>query len=127
MLHILTDEQISPDVAVAARKLCRGIQITTLFEWEDGHFVGSPDGEILREAACQKMTLLSFDLRTIPALLRTWGEQGTPHGGLIFVDEKSIPQSDIGGMARGLYKLWKFQGDADWTNRCFFLQQVRKQ
>jgi hypothetical protein len=127
MLHILTDEQISPEVAVAAGRLCRGVPITTLFEWMDGHFVGAPDGEILREAARQKMTLLSFDLRTIPALLRTWGEQGTAHGGLIFVDEKSIPQSDIGGMARALCELWKFQGDADWTNRCFFLRQVRKQ
>ena len=32
MLHILTDEQISPEVAVATRKLCRWIQITTIFE-----------------------------------------------------------------------------------------------
>ena len=126
MLHILTDEHISPEVAVAARKLCRGIQITALFEWLEGHFVGSPDGEILREAARQKMTLLSFDLRTIPALLRTWGEQGTDHGGLIFVDEKSIAQSDIGGIARALSELWKLQGEADWTNRCFFLQHPRK-
>ena len=126
MLHILTDEQISPEVAVAARKLCRGIQITTIFEWLDGHFVGSPDGEILREAARQKMTLLSFDLRTMPSLLRTWGEQGIDHGGLIFVDEKSITQSDIGGMARALCELWKLLGDADWTNRCFFLQPPRK-
>ena len=126
MLHILTDEQISPEVAVAARKLCRGIRTTTLFEWMEGHFVGAPDGEILREAARQKMTLLSFDLRTIPALLRSWGEQGTAHGGLIFVDEKSIPQSHVGGTARALCELWKVQGDSDWTNRCFFLQPPGK-
>ena len=126
MLHILTDEQISPKVAVAARKLSRGMQITTIFQWLNGHFVGSPDGEILREAARQKMTLLSFDLRTIPTLLRAWGEQGIDHGGLIFVDEKSIPQSDIGGLARALCELRRLQGDADWTNRCFFLQPPRK-
>jgi hypothetical protein len=126
MLQILTDEQISPAVALAARKLCRGIQITTLFDWMDGHFVSSPDGEILREAARQKLTLVSFDRRTIPPLLRVWGEQGIAHGGLIFVDDKSIPQHDIGGMARSLCALWKFLGDADWTNRCFFLQPPRK-
>jgi hypothetical protein len=126
MLQILTDEQISPEVAVAAPRLCLGIPITTLFEWMDGHFVGSPDGEILREAARQKLTLLSFDLRTIPKLLRAWGEQGIDHGGLIFVDEKSIPQHDIGGLARSLCALWKLLGDADWTNRCFFLQRPRK-
>src|SRR4051794_32761538 len=111
MLHILTDEQISPEVAVAAHKLCRGIKITTLFQWLDGHFVGSTDEEILREAARQQMTLLSFDLRTIPSLLRTWGEQEIDHGGLIFVDEKSIAQNDLGGIARALCELWKFLGD----------------
>jgi len=126
MLHILTDEQISPEVAVAARKLCRGIQIKTLFEWMDGHFVGSPDGEILREAAHQKITLLSFDLRTIPPLLRMWGEQGTDHGGIIFIDEKSISQNDIGGLARALCEVWNILGKVDWTNRFFFLQQPRK-
>ena len=126
MLHILTDEQISPGVAVAARRLCGGIQITTLFEWMDGHFVSAPDREILREAASQKMTLLSFDLRTIPALLRTWGEEGIDHGGVIFVDEESIAQNDIGGMARSLCELWKLLGGVDWTNRCFFLQLPRR-
>jgi hypothetical protein len=126
MLHILTDEQISPEVAVAARKRCRSIQITTLFEWMDGHFVSSPDREILREAARQKMTLLSFDRRTIPPLLRAWGEQGLDHGGLIFVDEQSLAQDDVGGIARAVCEVWNRFGDADWTNRCFFLQPPRK-
>ncbi|HRZ34866.1 MAG TPA: hypothetical protein P5534_00705 [Candidatus Paceibacterota bacterium] len=126
MLQILTDEQISPDVAVAARRLCRGIPITPLFEWMESHFVSAPDGEILREAARKQLTLVSFDLRTIPPLLRACGEQGIDHGGLIFVDEKSIPQNDVGGLARSLCALWKLLGDADWTNRCFFLQRPRK-
>ena len=85
MLHILTDEQIDPDVAVAARKRCRGIQITTLFEWLDGHFVGASDEELLREASRQAMTLLSFDLKTIPPLLRAWGERGIDHGSSVDV------------------------------------------
>lgn len=51
MLHILTDEHIAPDVAVAARKRCRGVQIVALFDWVDGHFVGASDEEVLREAA----------------------------------------------------------------------------
>jgi hypothetical protein len=126
MLRILMDEQISPDVAIAARKLCRGIDILTLLEWMQGHFISAADGEILREAARQKLTLVSFDLRTIPPLLRAWGEQGLDHGGLIFVDGKSIAQDDVGGLARSRCALWKLLGDADWTNRCFFLQPPRK-
>lgn len=126
MLQILTDEQISPQVAVAARKLCRGIRITTVFEWMEGHFAGAPDEEILRETARQGLTLVSFDLRTIPPLLRAWGEQGIDHGGLIFVDDKSIPQNDVGGLARSLCALWRLLGDAEWTNRCFFLQHPKR-
>lgn len=125
MLHILTDEQISPAVAVAARKLCRAIRITALSNWMDGHFMGAPDDEILREAALQKMPLVSFDLRTIPSLLRAWGELGIDHAGLIFVDERTIAQYDIGGMARALCEVWRQSGDGDWTNRCFFLQPPR--
>lgn len=125
MLHILTDEQISPEISVAARRLCRALRITALFEWMDGHFVGAPDHEILREVARQKMTLLSFGLRTIPPLLRTWGEQGIDHGGVIFVNELSIAQHDISGIARALCGVWRVLGNADWTNRCFFLQRPR--
>jgi hypothetical protein len=126
MVHILTDEQISPEVAVTARKLCRGIQITSLSQWMNGHFMSATDGEMLREAARQKLTLLSYDLRTIPPLLRVWGEQGIDHGGVIFVDAKSIAQNDIGGIARALCAVWKLLGEEDWTNRSFFLQPPKK-
>lgn len=60
------------------------------FDWLDGHFIGASDEEILKEAARQSMTLLSFDLKTIPPLLRTWGERGVDHGGVIFVDNKNF-------------------------------------
>ena len=125
MLNILNDEQIDPDVALAARKRCRGIQITTLFEWLDGHFVGASDEELLREASRQAMTLLSFDLKTIPPLLRAWGERGIDHGGVIFVDNKSFAQNDVSGISKALSELWQLQSKLDWTNRCFFLTPGR--
>jgi len=125
MLHVLTDEHIDPDVAVAARKRSRSIQIKTLFEWEDGHFVGASDEEVLREAARQAMTLLTFDLKTIPPLLRIWGERGIDHGGVIFVDNKSFAQNDVSGISKALAALWEFQRNLDWKNRCFFLTPTR--
>jgi hypothetical protein len=125
MLHILTDEQIDPDVAAAAKKRCRGIQITTLFDWLDGHFIGASDEEILKEAARQSMSLLTFDLKTIPPLLRAWGERGVDHGGVIFVDNKSFAQNDISGISKALVELWELQAKHDWKNRCFFLTPTR--
>lgn len=125
MLQIFTDEQIDPDVAVAAKKRCRGILVISLFDWLDGHFVSASDEEVLREAARQGMTLLSFDLKTIPPLLRAWGERGVDHGGVILVDNKSFAQNDISGISKALVELWKLQGKLDWRNRCFFLTPRR--
>lgn len=125
MLHLLTDEHIDPDVAVAARKRCRGMQIVTLSDWVDGHFVGASDEEVLREAASQAMTLVTFDLKTIPPLLRAWGERGIDHGGVIFVDNKSFAQNNISGISKALAELWEIQGKHDWKNRCFFLTPRR--
>ena len=125
MLHILTDEQIDPDVAAAARKRCRGIQITTLYEWLEGHFVGASDEDLLQEAARQGMTLLTFDLKTFPPLLRIWAERGTDHAGAIFVDNKSFAQNDFGGISTALAELWEVHGPYDWKNRFFFLTPRR--
>lgn len=125
MLQILTDEQIDPKVAVATKRRRRGISIVSLLEWLDGHFVGASDEELLREAARQAMTLLSFDLKTIPPLLRAWGERGIDHGGVIFVDNKSFAQNDTSGISKALVDLWELPGKLDWKNRCFFLTPRR--
>lgn len=125
MLQILTDEQIDPNVAVATKRRRREISIVSLFDWLDGHFVGASDEELLREAARQAMTLLTFDLKTIPPLLRAWGERGIDHGGVIFVDHKSFAQNDTSGISKALVDLWELQGKLDWKNRCFFLTPRR--
>lgn len=125
MLKILTDEQIDPDIAVATKKRCREISILSLFDWMDGHFVSASDEEVLREASRQGLTLLSYDLRTIPPLLRAWGERGIDHGGVIFVDSKSSAQNDISGISKALVELWEVQGKVDWKNRFFYLTPRR--
>ena len=79
----------------------------------DGHFLGASGEEILREVSRQQMTLLSSDLKTIPPLLRTWGELGIDHGGVILGEDKGFAQNDIGGIARALSELWELQGKLD--------------
>ena len=51
MLQFLTDEQITPDVVVAAKVRCRELSAVSLLHWMDGHFVSASDEEVLREAA----------------------------------------------------------------------------
>ena len=123
MLKLLLDEHISPAVAEGLRRRNRRLVVFCMAEWEDGGFLGQNDSACLQEAATQRLTLVTYDRRTIPPLLKTWGEAERKHGGVIFVDEKTISPSDIGGQVRALSKIVRDAGDWDWTNRTCFLQR----
>ena len=125
MLRLLTDEQISPAVARQATSRCRGVSIAPIRSWERGHFLGASDELVLQEAHKQRLTLVTFDLRTIPPLLRRWAEQGIDHSGVILVDEQTLAPNDISGLVAALCAVWKEQGNTDWTNRVVFLRAPR--
>ena len=72
-------------------------------------------------AAEQGLTLVTYDRRTIPPLLKIWAEEGRRHGGVVFVDEKTISPADIGGLVRALLQLFKETGKWDWIDRVYFL------
>lgn len=123
MLKLLLDEHISPDVANSLRRRNRAIEVRDMVEWENGHFLGQEDSACLREAAAQGLTLVTYDRRTIPPLLKTWAEEERTHGGVIFVDEKTISPADIGGLVWALTRLARETGNWDWTNRVYFLRR----
>ena len=123
MLKLLLDEHISPDVANGLRRRNRAIEIRYLVEWEDGYFLGQEDSACLREAAARGLTLVTYDRRTIPPLLKTWAEEERTHGGVVFVDEKTISPADIGGLVWALTRLARETGNWDWTNRIYFLRR----
>jgi hypothetical protein len=123
MLRLLLDEHISPRVAVGIRLRDKKIIIRGMVEWENGSFLGQDDSVCLREALVQKLTLVTYDRRTIPPLLKNWAEEGRQHGGVIFIDEKTISQADIGGLIQSLDKLVKETRDLDWTDRIYFLRR----
>jgi len=121
MLKLLLDEHISPDVANGLRRRNRAIEIRCLVE--NGYFLGPEDSACLREAATQGLTLVTYDRRTIPPLLKTWAEEGRTHGGVVFVDEETISPADIGGLVWALTRLARETGNWDWTNRIYFLRR----
>jgi hypothetical protein len=88
-----------------------------MVEWENGRFLGQQDSPCLRDAAAQGFTLVTYDRRTIPPVLKTWAEEERTHGGVIFVDEKTISPADIGGLVWALTRLARETGNWDWTNR----------
>jgi hypothetical protein len=123
MLKLLLDEQISPEVAHGFRGRQDRLVILSLAEWEKGRYLGQPDELILKDAAAQKLTLVTYDRKTIPPLLKMWAESMQDHGGVIFVDEKTIPASDFGGLIRALQILAQESSQWDWTNRVCFLRR----
>ena len=65
----------------------------------------------------------NLNRRTIPSLLKTWAEEERTHGGVVFVDEKTISPADIGGLVSALTRLARQTGNWDWTNRVYFLRR----
>lgn len=123
MLRLLLDEHISPVVADGLRRRNSRLVVFCIAEWEDGELLGQPDFACLRQAAAQGLTLVTYDRRTIPPLLKTWGEEGRNHSGVIFVDEKTISPSDTGGLILALSSLSRKTSKWDWTNRVCFLSR----
>jgi hypothetical protein len=123
MLKLLLDEHISPAVADGLRRRNGRPVVFCLAEWEDGEFLGQQDSACLRQAAAQRLTLVTYDRRTIPPLLKAWGEEERKHGGVIFVDERTILPSDTGGLIRSLSDLSRKTSKWDWTNRVCFLRR----
>ena len=123
MLKLLLNEHISPDVANGLRRRNRAMEVRYMVEGENGQFLGQEDSACLREAAAQGLTLVTYDRRTIPPLLKTWAEEERTHGGVIFVDEKTVSPADIGGLVWALTRLARQTGNWDWTNRIYFLRR----
>jgi hypothetical protein len=123
MLNLLLDEHISPLVATGLRRLDRQLIVRSLAEWENGSFLGRADLACLTEAAHQNLTLVTYDCRTIPPLLKIWGEEGRRHAGVILVDEKTIYLGNIGGLVQALHNVVREKHDWDWINRVHFLQR----
>jgi hypothetical protein len=123
MLKLLLDEHISPTVADGLRGRERLLIAFYIAQWENGEFLGQQDSPYLQQAVVQRLTLVTYDRRTIPPLLKSWAEEERKHGGVIFVDEKTIPPSDIGGLVRALSSLSRKTAKWDWTNRICFLRR----
>jgi hypothetical protein len=122
MIKLLLDEHISPAVAKGLTRRQPSLVVHSMAGWEEGRFLGQDDSACLEHAAELELTLVTYDRRTIPILLKAWAEAGRDHSGVIFIDDKTISPADIGGQVRALSSLIKAAAKWDWTNRVCFLQ-----
>lgn len=122
-LKLLLDENIWPPLAVRLQAALPGAQIESLHHWRGGCLLQQSDERILIEAHRAGLTLVTFDLATIPLLLAEKVALGEEHGGVIFISSKSFAQNDPGGLLRAIVQWWPEWSAASWTNRVEFLRR----
>lgn len=92
-----------------------------LVEIDSGTWRGLEDEQVLRRAYSEALTVVSYDQRTLPDLLTRFGTAAEPHGGVILVNQRTIPSSDSIMLGRSLASFWRNHNDLDWTNRIAYL------
>jgi Domain of unknown function (DUF5615) len=120
MLQFLLDEHISPRVCSIVRERRSQVLIESLLEWQGGRLRGKDDPIVLAAAAEAGYTLVTYDLRTIPALLQAWAATGLRHQGVIFIDERTYRPQDFAGIGDALIRIWDSLGTFEWTERVTF-------
>lgn len=125
MLSLLLDENMSPEIVRQIREKRPEIAVESIHQWYEGKYRSQRDEEILRAAAQEGLTFVTYNQKTILPVLVQWGQVATDHAGIVFIDDRSIASNNFGALVRTLILLWDSSFHADWTNRVEFLRPQR--
>jgi predicted nuclease of predicted toxin-antitoxin system len=118
-MRILLDSHLP---SALARQLQRHeIDAVPLAGWMEGIYRNAADEQILEAAYSDRRVLVTYDVRTVPPLLVEWAETGQHHGGVVLVDDRTLPPNDVGGLLRALLLLIHSGGDEAWEDRVLYL------
>jgi len=123
MLRLLLDEHISPRVADGLRGRNRLLEVSCLAEMGGGRILRTARLCLPATGSRAGVEVCYLRSRTIPPLPKAWAEEERKHGGVIFLDEKTISPSDTGSLVRALSNLLRKTAKWDWTNRVRFLRR----
>jgi predicted nuclease of predicted toxin-antitoxin system len=121
-LRFLLDEQISPHIEQQMASKRPDILVASISTWHEGFYLGATDEQIFIAAAAESSTLVTYDQKTIAPLLIRWGDSGRAHGGVVFIDNRTIPSSNFGALLKALTALWDVTRNDNWNNRTIYLQ-----
>lgn len=115
-MKVLLDVHVAKAAIGALRKAAPGIDAEHISQWRGGAFLRADDEEILAACHTENRVLVTYDMATIPDLLRCWMAEGRPHSGVVFADENTVRPNVPGEVARAVASLAKQHGNADTTN-----------
>jgi len=118
-VRLLLDAHIHPQLAGLLRG--RGIDAESAIEWREGGLASAPDLELLAVAREDRRTLVTFDVGSVPALIRQLTEAGVEHAGVLFISTKTYMPEQIGPLAEALVRFLASLPDEDLLNQTRFL------
>jgi len=121
MLAYLLDENISYVIAEQLVRSDSSIRVESIYRWQGGAFVGQAAASLLQAAQQDGLTLVTYDLKTIPPLLSELATESEAHAGVLFIDGSTIRSSDFGGLVRALLAHRLHYHQENWANRIAFL------
>ncbi len=126
-LVFLLDEHLSPKVAEITKSLGANFDVKSVLKCEQGDLKGESDEFILNYCIEKSFVLVTFDVNTIPQILKSWFDIGKNHAGIVFVSTKTLRSSDSVSIAKGLIRIGneksnKILKDSEWQNQIIFLQ-----
>jgi len=126
MLAFLTDAHISLSVAEQVKAKRPECPIYSLRHWRGGELLNAPDHVILAAALAEGLTLVTYDLRTIVPLISQWMTEWNEHAGVVFIDDRTIVQEDVGGQVLALLELWDAGHDENWASAVTYARPPRR-
>lgn len=123
MLRLFLDENLPPKLAVEFLRHRPDADIVSIFTWKEGFLVSESDETILKTLAPENLTLVTYDLSTIPTLLATLFVNRMGFAGVVFIDDRTIPQGRFGQLLKALIEFYDQHQDEDFTNRTAFLKK----
>ena len=124
-VKLLLDCHIPKTVVVTLSRRCAGLEVVHLAEWRGGAFRAAQDADVLAACFEERRTLVTYDHRSIPGLLRCWAAEERPHAGVVFGDSTTVPANDPSAVARALRTLVEETGGADMTDGILYLRPAR--
>lgn len=115
-MKFLLDVHIAKAAVGALHKAAPHVQAEHISQWRGGAFLRAEDAEILATCHVEKRVLITYDLATIPDLLRRWMVEDRPHSGVVFADENTVKPNAPAEVASAIASLAKEIGNADTTN-----------
>lgn len=121
-MKLLFDVHVAKATVAALRRIAPQIQAEHIAHWHGGILLQADDDEILSKCHAEGRVFVTYDMATIPGLLRRWIAEERSHSGLFFADENTIKPNDPGEAASSVAALVKEIGNADTTNLIRFLR-----